>query len=285
MDSSTAIGLGIGLGILVLSLILGHVPPATLLNPEAILIVFGGTLAATMVSFNGSTIKAALGALNNTRQECEMTTQETVQYVMEVVNFIRDEGILALQPMLSTIELPFFKKGLSLFLDNRSEKFIKESLSTEIEVAYRETLDYAKVFETAGGYAPTMGIIGAVIGLICVVQTSSNVTLLGQGVASAFSATLYGVAISNLVLLPIAAKLRQKGRNEWFLKTLLLEAILSIRAGEHPMIVEERLNAFLGGTNTDEQTWDLKPYATGTKPKQTLPVQPAFTDNLTSIEA
>jgi chemotaxis protein MotA len=167
---------------------------------------------------------------------------------MDVVGFVRDEGILALQPILDSIEIPFFRKGLQLVLDNRSEKFIRDSLSTEIEVCYREGLDQARVYETAGGFAPTMGIIGAVIGLIFIVQTSQDPSKLGQGVASAFSATLYGVAFSNLFLLPIAGKLRQQARDEWFTLTLLLEAVLSIRSGEHPMIIEERLNAFLSGS-------------------------------------
>jgi chemotaxis protein MotA len=181
---------------------------------------------------------------------------------MEVVGFVRDEGILALQPIIDSIEIPFFRKGLQLVLDNRSEKFIRDSLSTEIEVCYRESLDHARVYETAGGFAPTMGIIGAVIGLIHIVQSSQNPATLGQGVASAFSATLYGVAFSNLFLLPIAGKLRQQARDEWFMLTLLLEAVLSIRSGEHPMIIEERLNAFMSGSAMAGESRPAKQYAT-----------------------
>lgn len=249
MDFSTLAGLALGFVILAIALILGHVPLSTLLNPEALLIVFGGTITATMVSFHAQTLRGALGALRGGSAESRMNTRETIRYVMEVVGFVRDEGILALQPILASIEIPFFKKGLHLVLDNRTEKFIRDSLSTEIEVSYRENLDQAKVYETAGGFAPTMGIIGAVIGLIYIVQTSQDPSKLGQGVASAFSATLYGVAFSNLFLLPIAGKLRQQARDEWFTLTLLLEAILSIRAGEHPMLIEERLNAFVSGSS------------------------------------
>lgn len=244
MDRSTFIGLGLGLVILLAAMALGHVPLKTLLNPEALLIVFGGTITATMVGFHQKTILGAWSALFGSNPESQKSVPEAVAYVMDVVMFVRDEGILAIQPMLEQIEPPFLRKGLMLVLDNRPEQFVRDSLSTELEVVYRESMDQARVFETAGGFAPTMGIIGAVIGLIHVVQTFHDPAQLGKGVANAFSATLYGVALSNLFLLPLAAKLRQRARDEWFIRTLLLEGILSIRAGEHPMIIEERLNAF-----------------------------------------
>lgn len=261
MDFSTLAGLALGLVILVLALILGHVPLTALLNPEALLVVFGGTVTATMVSFHAKTLKSAIGALKGGSPESRLNTKDTVHYVMDVVGFVRDEGILALQPIIDSIEIPFFRKGLQLVLDNRTEKFIRDSLSTEIEVCYRESLDHARVYETAGGFAPTMGIIGAVIGLIHIVQSSQNPATLGQGVASAFSATLYGVAFSNLFLLPIAGKLRQQARDEWFMLTLLLEAVLSIRSGEHPMIIEERLNAFMSGSAMAGERSSVKSYA------------------------
>jgi chemotaxis protein MotA len=250
MDFSTLAGLVLGLLILGAALVLGHVPLSTLLNPEALLVVFGGTLTATLVSFHVPTLKMALNALRGGSAESRLETRKTIQYVLEVVGFVRDEGILALQPIIDSIEIPFLRKGLQLVLDNRSEQFIRDSLSTEIEVCYRESQDCARVYETAGGFAPTMGIIGAVIGLIHIVQAAHQPAILGQGVASAFSATLYGVALSNLFLLPIAGKLRQRARDEWFMLTLLLEAVMCIRAGEHPMIIEERLNAFLSGSDT-----------------------------------
>lgn len=246
MDRSTLGGLAFGMMVLVGAMALAKVPPQSLLNPEALLIVFGGTLAATVISFNRQTLLNALHALRGPSAEGSLQTRETVQYVMDVVAFVRDEGVLALQSVIQSVDIPFFKKGLQLVLDNRSEKFIRDSLSTELEVIYREQSDYARVFETAGGYAPTMGIIGAVIGLIHVVHALSDPAQLGQGVASAFSATLYGVGVANLILLPLAGKLRQQARYEAFVRTLLMEAVLSIRSGEHPMLIEERLKSFAG---------------------------------------
>jgi chemotaxis protein MotA len=261
MDLSTVVGLSLGLAILISALCLGHVPLSTLLNPEALLIVFGGTVTATTVSFSQATLLHTFGALKGGSAESRLEPRETIHYIMEVVGFVRDAGVLALQPMLESVEIPFFKKGLSLVLDNRTEKFIRDSLSTEIEVIYRQTMDYARVYETAGGFAPTMGIIGAVIGLIHTVEAFHDPARLGTGVASAFSATLYGVALSNLFLLPLAGKMRQRARDEWFMRTLLLEAVLSIRSGEHPMLIEERLNAFIHIPNgpLEESVEALKP--------------------------
>lgn len=286
MDRSTLVGLGLGFVILAAAMALGHVPIATLLNPEALLIVFGGTFTATMVGFHQKTIAGALAALRNSNPESRMSPTETTNYVMDVVMFVRDEGILAIQPMLEDIELPFLRKGLMLVLDNRSEQFVKDSLSTELEVVYRESMDYARVFETAGGFAPTMGIIGAVIGLIYVVQAFHDPAQLGKGVANAFSATLYGVALSNLFLLPLAAKLRQRARDEWFIRTLLLESILSIRSGEHPMIIEERLNAFTSKSSKDDWLAIKKPAKKGygSSPADVLPSNAVLDDSFLQVK-
>ena len=189
MDISTIAGLVVGFLILIAALILGHVPIATLLSPEAILVVFGGTVTATLVSFDQRMLKNAWNALLGAFQSERMGTVEYVNYVMDVARFVRGEGILALQAILPGIELPYLRKGLTLVIDNRPEQFIRESLTTEAEVTYRQQLDNARVFETAGGLSPTMGIIGAVIGLIYVVQSFNDPQTLGRGVASAFSAT------------------------------------------------------------------------------------------------
>ncbi len=277
-DSSCLVGLAFGFFILVAALVLGQVPLGTLLSPEALLIVFGGTTTATLVSFNFKTLNNAIGALVECFYHSPHSPRHCLNYVLDVVSFIREEGILALQPMLPSVEIPFLKKGLELVVDNRQESFIRDSLSTEIEVAYREQMDYARVFETAGGFAPTMGIIGAIIGLIYVVNSFHDPAHLGQGVASAFSATLYGVAISNLFLLPIAGKLKQRAREDWFIKTLLLEAIISIRTGDHPIIMEQKLNAFLGG-NTITSTAGL---SVGNLPAHAGPVPDEILDNILS---
>lgn len=256
MDLSILGGLAAGLGILVLALMLGHVPVEVLLHPEALLIVFAGTITATLAGAGSEAPKRALKTIfTQPSQESRLAPQEIIAQVMDVVGFIRTEGILALQPLIDGVELPFFRKGLMLLMDNRPEKFVRDALSTEMEILHRQGLDDARVFETAGGYAPTMGIIGAVIGLVCVLQgITGNTGPLGQGVAAAFIATLYGVAFANLFLLPSAARLRKRAREEWQIRALLVEAVLGIHAGEHPLLLEERLTAFCGISDTQNNT-------------------------------
>lgn len=244
-DLTALAGLVFGLVIIVAGILMGHVPINTILNPEAILIVFGGTLTATLVSFDQNTLNRSIDAMVQCFYKQQLTISECVTYMMDVVGYVRKQGMLSLNATLNQIDIPFLKKGLSLVIDNRDEQFIRNSLSTELEVVYREEMDYARVFETAGGYAPTMGIIGAVIGLIHVVSSFDDPAQLGVGIAQAFGATLYGVALANLLLLPIAGKLKQKARDQWLMKTLLLEGIISLRNGEHPYLVEEKLTAFL----------------------------------------
>lgn len=245
MDFSTLIGLVMGVAILVSAILIGDIPLENLIKPEALLIVMGGTLTAVLVSFPTKTLFKSFGALKQCFYQESYTTEDCAQYLTDIASFVRANGLLPLENLIHAIEIPFLQKGLTLILDNRPENFIRDNLSTEIEITFKEQNDFARVFEAAGGYAPTMGLIGAVIGLIHVVQVVHDPIALGQGVAGAFSATLYGVALSNLFLLPIAGKLKQRARHEWFKKTILLEGIMSIRSGEHPLVLEEKLFAYV----------------------------------------
>ena len=250
MDKATISGLLLGLGILIAVVLLGHVPLHILFKPEALLIVFGGTFTTVLISFSPRELADAGHNLKRCFLHEDYSTVGCIHYITDVANFVRSEGILALQPLIPDVDIPFVRKGLQLIVDNRTEQFVQDSLSTDIEVSYRDDMDHARVFESAGGYAPTMGIIGAVIGLIQVSGTFQNPELLASGVAGAFVATLYGVALSNLFLLPLAGKLRQRARDAWFKKTLLLEGIMSIRSGDHPMITEEKLRGFLSNVSS-----------------------------------
>lgn len=227
------------------ALLLAQVPPQTLLNPEGILIVFGGTITAVLVSYPYKTLLGSLQAFTQSFQPHLGSLREDIEDITEMAVFVRKRGILAMTPLIQAIQTPFLKKGISMLVDSVPETTLRDSLATEIEVAYREAMDYARVFESAGGFAPTMGIIGAIIGLIQVVNSFNDPTQLGHGIASAFCATLYGVALSNLFLLPVASKLRQHAREEWFRQTLILQGILSIKTEEHPMILGDKLKAYL----------------------------------------
>lgn len=248
MDKATVFGLILGILTLGGALLLGHAPWQALLVPEALLMVFGGTATAVMVSFSAKTLQAAWAGFWQSLQEESFGTEDYLEYLTEISRFVRQEGALALEPMLRRVEIPFIRQGLQLMVDGQPESFIRNSLMTEIDISYRDDLDKARVFEAAGGFAPTMGIVGAVIGLMSVVGSFQSPGQLGQGVAGAFSATLYGVALANLFLLPVAGKLRQRARDQWFRKTLMLEGMMSICCGDHPMMTEDKLRFFAGGS-------------------------------------
>jgi chemotaxis protein MotA len=244
MDFTSILGLVTGLAVVVSALWLGHVPVSVIFHPESMILVFGGTIAATITSFKPQTLLQALKAVSSSDRNMPKSATQALDYAMEVVTFVREEGILALQPFLDKIEVAYFRKGLTMVLDNRSEQFIVSSLSNEGEMLYRQRLDAAHVYETAGGFAPTMGILGAVIGLISIAQFTADLNQLGPALASAFSATMFGVALSNLVLIPVAGRLRQQAKDDYYIRMLFQETVLGIRSGDHPALIKEQLQSF-----------------------------------------
>jgi chemotaxis protein MotA len=250
MDFATITGLILGLGILVVSLLVGGVPVQTIIQPEAILIVFGGTLTALFINFSFEDIRLAFGSLSRAFHQEELTPEEVVDYLSDAAIYIRSRGLLAVQPLLSHVDIPFLQKGLQMIVDNQPTEHLRAQLTTELEVHYRKANQYAKVFESAGGFSPTMGIIGAIVGLIQIMGMLNSPEQLGHGIAAAFIATLYGVGGANLFLLPVAGKLKQRAKDDWFLKSMMLQGLVAIREGEHPTLIRERLQAYLDPTMT-----------------------------------
>lgn len=245
VDGATWAGFGLGGLVLAGCVLFGHIPLHILLQPEALIVVIGGTVTALLIHFSTEAIPLATAGLRRCLYHDTLATEEVVTYLADMANYIRGEGLMALQPMIDDIDIPFIRRGAQLMLDNQPEDLLHSSLSTEMEVTYRQQMDHARLFEAAGGFAPTMGIIGAVVGLIQVVGAFNSPTELTQGIASAFIATLYGVGLANLFFLPLAGRLRQKSRESWFQKTIMLEGIMSIYSGDHPMVTEEKLMNFV----------------------------------------
>jgi len=163
----------------------------------------------------------------------------------------RREGVLALEGMAEKVENPFFKKGLLMVADGIDSKTLEETLQLGIgEIDERGEIP-AKVFEAAGGYAPTIGIVGAVLGLIHVMSNLSDVAKVGEGIAVAFVATIYGVASANIVFLPAANKLKLKHRKEMILHEIVLYGVLAIQQGQNRKTIVERLSVFAHGKSKD----------------------------------
>jgi len=216
-----------------------------LFQPTAFLIVVGGTLCASILNFNYATIKNAFITAKEVFHKTENKTIKVVDDIIKLAYYARKNGLLSLQGVLDQVHDPFLSRGMQLAIDLGNPQLLYDVLSAEISYEEEEDLISSRVFEALGGYAPTFGVVGAVMGLIQVMANIKNVQVLGTGIATAFVATLYGVGFANLILLPIAGNLKQKTREKILLKEVILQGILSIQMQESPAIIEEKLIGYL----------------------------------------
>lgn len=222
----------------------GHA--GSLVQATAAIIVLGGTFGATMVAFPKKDFIRGLKMFKEGVTEQKIDIGALVAQIVEMAGVARRDGVLALEGKLANVSDPFLKRALSFLVDGVDAQVARTLLEAQIEAEYEEAAVAAKVYESAGGFAPTVGILGAVLGLIHVMENLSDPSKLGSGIATAFVATVYGVGISNLVLLPIATKLKRKITLEKERKTLIAEGCLSIQEGLNPRVLEDKLRAMSG---------------------------------------
>ncbi|MBP7211743.1 flagellar motor protein [bacterium] len=218
---------------------------SVLFQPTAIFIVLGGTFCASLLNFNYATVKNAFHNASSIFIKSENNTMKVVDDIIQLAYFARKNGLLALQGVLNQVQDNFLARGLQLAIDLNNPQLLYDVLSSEIAYEEEEELINSRVFEALGGYAPTFGIVGAVMGLIQVMAHIQDLHLLGTGIATAFVSTLYGVGFANLILLPIAGNLKQKTREKILLKEVILQGIVSIQMQESPAIIEEKLVSYL----------------------------------------
>jgi chemotaxis protein MotA len=253
MDLTTIGGLVVAIALILLGQALegGHV--GSIVQATAALIVFGGTVGATMVAFPTRDfvrgIKMARLAFGNPKHDLGALTARIVEFA----SVARRDGVLALEGRLPEIEDPFLRKALQFAVDGVDGEVTRDSLETAIDSEFQENAVAAKVWESMGGYAPTIGILGAVLGLIHVMENLNDPSKLGGGIATAFVATVYGVGSANILFLPMANKLKRKLTLEKERKTIIAEGVLSIQEGLNPRVLEEKLRAFTGEPAPAEQ--------------------------------
>lgn len=216
-----------------------------LIQPTAFLIVVGGTFCASILNFNYATVKNAFLKAKEVFNNEESFHIRAIDDIIQLAYYARKNGLLSLQGVLDKVRDPFLQRGLQLALDVNNPQLVYDVLSAEISYEEEEELINSRVFEALGGYAPTFGVVGAVIGLIQVMANIKDLHVLGNGIATAFVATLYGVGFANLILLPIAGNLKQKTREKILLKEVILQGIVSIQMQENPAIMEEKLIGYL----------------------------------------
>jgi len=245
MDPMTIVGVVVGVAFIVGGQMIEGGHPGGLIQATAAMIVYGGCLGAMLAEFPLpkfiAGVKGAMGVFKKAPEHAVAF----IEKIVECANVVRKQGILALEPKLQEVEDPFFKKGLQLLIDGTEPRLMRDILETDL--AYHE--EHAelgpKMFESAGGYLPTFGIIGAVIGLIHVMENLDDPSGVGAGIAVAFVATVYGLMGANLILLPISKKGRLLTALHGIDCQIVIEGLLSISAGENPRLIQEKLMGFL----------------------------------------
>jgi chemotaxis protein MotA len=248
MDIATLIGIIVGLAALVGGFMLEGGQLGGLLQITAALIVFGGTFAAVLISFPVAKLRTVPKALALAFMTKSQAQDDVIEDIVGMSSISRREGVLALEKKAAEHQDPFLREGIQLVVDGTERAMVRQIMELEIDAVAKKYDGYAKIFESAGGYAPTMGIIGTVMGLIHVLGSLSEPTALGPSIALAFTATLYGVASANLIFLPIASKIKARCDDEIDRMDMMLEGILSIQNGDHPLLVRRKLESFTAET-------------------------------------
>ena len=245
MDILSLIGLFLGAAAILVGQYLEGGQLGSLMNGPAILIVLGGTFGAVMLQSPLSTFLRGMRMLPWTFLPPKVHNQDAIDKIVAWSNIARKEGLLGLENIEESEVDPFTRKGLQLLVDGSEPDNIRGILDVDIYTKEHHDIQAARIFESMGGYAPTLGIIGAVIGLIQVMGNLSDPSKLGSGIAVAFVATIYGVGSANLIFLPIANKLKNIIHTHVQYREMIVEGMVSIAEGENPRNIETKLLGFL----------------------------------------
>jgi len=245
MDMLSLVGLILGASAILLGQFLegGHI--GSLMNGPAILIVLGGTFGAVMLQSPFATFVRGMRMLSWTFFPPRVHNQNAIDKIVSWSNIARKEGLLGLENIEESELDPFTRKGLQLLVDGSEPENIRNVLDVDIYTKEHHDIQAARIFESMGGYAPTLGIVGAVMGLIQVMGNLSDPSKLGSGIAVAFVATIYGVGSANLIFLPVANKLKNIIQTHVHYREMIVEGMVSIAEGENPRNIETKLLGYL----------------------------------------
>ena len=244
MDKTTLPGLILALVALLGGAYMEGTTPDKLILLPAFIIVFGGTLGAALISFPLSVASRFPKYLKILVKDVQHDLPHVVETFVNLADRARREGLLALEQEASSLE-PFTRRGVQMVVDGSDPALVREIMEADIDAMRERHKPGAGIFEAMGGYAPTMGIIGTVMGLVHVLENLSEPDKLGPLIAGAFLATLYGIFFANALFLPFAAKLKGKSVEEAHLKQLVVEGVLAVQSGDNPRVVREKLDAYL----------------------------------------
>ena len=246
MDKSSIGGVLLAVAGIVAGLLIDGGNLGQILQPTAALIVFGGTMGAVLLQFPLSTVIAAFGSLGHVFAAPQKHNHQLIGQLVSLANKARRNGVVSLDSDTQTIEDPYLRQSLMLAVDGTEPNELRKIMRVSLDSTMEREEQLPMVFESAGGFSPTIGILGAVLGLIQVMQHLDNMQDVGRGIAVAFVATIYGVGVANLFFLPFAGKMRIRIRDVQQRREMMLEGVISILEGMNPRMLEETLGGFAG---------------------------------------
>lgn len=263
MDRTSFIGIIFGVVAVLVSMLLKGINVSVLLNPAALLIIFLGTVAAVMIGFPAKELKRVPQLFRILFREQKIPhIKDLIPLFTNWASLARREGILFLEGEVNDVEDPFLKNGMKLVIDGQSPEFIRDVMHEQLDAMDARHRSGAQIFSQAGTYAPTLGVLGAVVGLIAALGNLDDFNVLGEAIAAAFVATLYGIFSGYVLWHPFANKLSRKSEEEIQIREIMIEGILSIQNGQSPRAIQEKLASYLplqenenllnGGANDEE---------------------------------
>lgn len=244
MDIATLVGIVISFGLVIISILIGG-KGSWFLNGPSLMIVFGGTMGATLLAYPLAEVLSVIKVVKNVFLYTSQSTNELIPLIGGFAKKARQEGILSFESQLAEIEDPFLVKGIQMAIDGMESSAIEDVMTTEIMYLEERHRLGAEIFQTMGSFAPAVGMLGTIIGLVQMLMQMEDPSQIGAPMAVALLTTFYGTMLANLVFLPVAGKLKTRSKQEILSKQMVLEGVISIQSGDNHRIVEQKLKAFI----------------------------------------
>lgn len=252
MDIATVLGIISAFGLVLVAILMGG-GLILFVNAPSAMIVIGGTLGTTMINYPLKEVLGVIKVVKNVFFTKVLSTKDIIKQFVDFSNKARREGILALESEVKSVDEDFLRKGIQLSIDGLEPQSIREILETEISFIQDRHRLGAEIFTTMGTFAPALGMVGTLIGLVQMLQTMSDPSSIGPAMAVALLTTFYGSVMANIVCMPMAGKLRTRSSEEVLAKEVMIEGVICLSTGENPRIVEQKLQAFLAPNQRESQ--------------------------------
>ena len=245
MDIATLIGTILGFGLVLFSMATGPGGLPIFIHVPSMMIVFGGTLAVTLMNFPLDTIKGIIKVMMTTLLYKAPSPTEEIDRIITYANLARKEGLLALESKLQEVDDKFFAKGVQLVIDGFPAETVRDIMELEAEWLHQRHITGKKMLDAVGSFAPAFGMIGTLVGLVQMLQNLSDPSKISGGMATALLTTMYGAMAANMAFIPLAGKLEMRAAEEALLRELMVEGIVAIQSGDGPQLIKEKLKSFV----------------------------------------